>query len=324
MRIPGKKILKPAFQLAGIILFIVILSRVDLWEVGSSFSRLGPAHAAGAIAILLLFTLTKAERWRTILGMQGKKITIGRAFSVYSASLYLGFLTPGRVGDFIKSIFLMSAGMPAGKAFYSSLLDRLFDLLFLVVIGYVSFLSFPGIFRNQLLMSSLILAVVISIAMALFWRRDILRKIASRFVSGAAPGSVRDNIERVINDLIGEFDTLSRRGIVKIILLTMAAWILHYGVFVLLADGLGTGASVHILVVSVSAAIFTALIPVSLSGLGTRDIVLILIFSRVGLTREAAVTFSLSFILVYLVQGVVGLICWLVAPFEAGRGGGRK
>ncbi|HSG29061.1 MAG TPA: lysylphosphatidylglycerol synthase transmembrane domain-containing protein, partial [Candidatus Krumholzibacterium sp.] len=247
-----------------------------------------------------------------------------RAFSVYSAALYLGFLTPGRIGDFFKSVYLSGRGMAAGKAVYSSIVDRLFDLVFLAVIGFASLLTLPGIFENQLLLSGMILLCVAVVSAVLFFRRDLLARIAARFLSTAPEGSLRGNLDRAVSDAIGEFETLKRRGVAGVVALSAVAWTLHYGVFVLLADGLGTGASLHVLIVSVSAAIFTALIPVSLSGLGTRDVVLILVFGKVGLSSEAAVTFSLSFILVYLVQGLIGLACWLVAPIGREKKEGQR
>ncbi len=316
MEFSQKKILRTAFQIAGIALFVVILSRVDLRSVRDSFSGLSFLHMSGTVLILLSFTLVKAMRWRTIVKMQGGEISLVRAFAIYSSALYLGFLTPGRLGDFIKSIYLMRGGMSAGKAVYSSVADRLFDLGFLVLIGFASLVSFPGIFNNQILLSGILLVSVAVVFLVLFWRRDLLSRIAGKFLSGASEGSLRGNIDKGIGEAVSEFSTLRHSGLALVILLSAIAWVLHFGVFILLADGVGTGASFHILIVSVSAAIFTALIPVSLSGLGTRELVLIMVFSRVGLSREAAVTFSLSFILVYLIQGVTGLVCWLVAPLE--------
>ncbi|MBU8921036.1 MAG: flippase-like domain-containing protein [Bacteroidales bacterium] len=308
--------MRTVFQIAGIALFIVILSKVDLRSVRDSFSDLSIIHMAGTVLILLSFTLVKAMRWRTIVKMQGGEVTPVRAFAIYSSALYMGFLTPGRLGDFIKSIYLMRSGMSVGKAVYSSVADRLFDLGFLAVIGFASLVSFPGIFNNQIIFSGVLLVSVAAVFVVLFWRRDLLKRIAGKFLSGAPKGSFRGNIDKIIEETVGEFSTLKPSGLAQVILLSAIAWVLHFGVFILLADGIGTGASVHVLIVSVAVAIFTALIPVSLSGLGTRELVLVMVFSRVGLSKEAAVTFSLSFILVYLIQGVTGLVCWLVAPLE--------
>ena len=107
MEVPKNKILKLVFQIVGIALFVVILSRVDLKSVRDSFSGLSIMHMVGTVLILLSFTLVKAMRWRAIVRMQGGEIRPARAFAIYSSALYLGFLTPGRLGDFIKSIYLI-------------------------------------------------------------------------------------------------------------------------------------------------------------------------------------------------------------------------
>lgn len=107
-------------------------------------------------------------------------------------------------------------------------------------------------------------------------------------------------------------------------LLTFAAWVLHYSFFIMASRALGMDIPIAVLAGSISASIFVSLLPISLLGLGTRDMVLILIFSRYGLSREAAVSFSFTFVLVYLIMGVIGLICWLTAPFDLKRSAGSK
>jgi uncharacterized protein (TIRG00374 family) len=253
-------------------------------------------------------------RWTSIVAAQGVAVAPWTAFRVYAASLYLGVVTPGHIGDFAKSFYLTGGGMSAGKAIFNSLADRLFDFLFLVLFGYASLLFFPGIFRNQLLTSSLILGLVVILVLALLFRREFLKRFARRFISGMPATRLRESLDRAISESIGDFGLLTPHLVAKATLLTVLAWMCHYGFFVVFAGALGVGISIPILLVSVSIAVFVALIPVSMAGLGTRDLVLILVFSRVGLTREAAVTFSFSFVLVYLIQGLVGLLCWLTVP----------
>jgi uncharacterized membrane protein YbhN (UPF0104 family) len=156
------------------------------------------------------------------------------------------------------------------------------------------------------------------VCVAVFWRRDLLKRFVTRFVTGADISGFRASAGRVIEDILDEFSHLGSGRLLKLTLLTLVAWILHYSFFVFAASSLGIHASVPILVMSISAAIFVGLIPISISGVGTRDLVLIMIFSRVGLTEEQAVTFSLTFIGVYIIIGLAGLVCWLAAPFKMG------
>jgi uncharacterized protein (TIRG00374 family) len=317
MKLLSTRWVRILFQALGVALFIIILTRVDVREIARSYRRIGPFHAVFGVTLLFLLTLLKADRWKKIVAAQGTNVPLGRAFKIYAASLFLGVVTPGHVGDFAKSLYLVNAGLSAGRALFSSFVDRFFDIIFLAVIGCVSLLFFPGIFRNQLLVSFLLLALVIVAIAAFFLRRDILQRLMKRFVSGMPGSAFRTNIDRVITEGLGEFGTLRLREVALVTVLTLFAWIAHYLFFIVWANALVPAASPAVIVLCVSVAIFTALLPVSISGLGTRDLVLILLFSRVGLSREAAVTFSSSFILVYLIQGLTGLVCWLTAPFRA-------
>ena len=317
MKFIGSKWVRILFQAIGVALFAVILTRVDLGKIWIAYRHIELSQAFAGIALLFVLTLLKSLRWRRIVSSQGMKVPVSMSFRIYAASLYLGVMTPGHIGDFAKSLYLTGRGMTAGKAIFSSLADRLFDIVFLAVIGYASLLFFPRIFANQLLISSVLLALVATTVVALFCRREFLKRFVRRFLSGMPDWGIRASINRVVTESIGEFGLFGIRTSSIAALLTLAAWMAHYLFFIIFAKALGLGASIPVLIVSVSAAVFVALIPVSLSGLGTRDLALILIFSRAGLSREAAVTFSFAFILVYLIQGFTGLLCWMSVPLHS-------
>ncbi len=314
MRFIGSRWVRILFQAIGVALFAAILTRVDLRKIWNAYRHIRVSEALAGIALLYVLTLLKSLRWRRIVSTQGAEVPVFMSFRIYAASLYLGVLTPGHIGDFAKSFYLAGRGMTAGKAIFSSLADRLFDIVFLAAIGYASLLFFPGIFANQLLMSSVLLALVATAVAALFCRREFLTRFVRRFLSGMPDWGIRASIDRIATECIGEFGLLGIRTGAIAALLTLGAWTAHYLFFIIFAKALGLGASIPVLIVSVSAAVFVSLIPVSLSGLGTRDLALILIFGRAGLSREAAVTFSFAFILVYIIQGFTGLLCWMSVP----------
>ena len=310
------KRVRVAFQLLGIFLFIIILARVDLSEVLHYFGHLDLTEGAIIICILVCFTFVKGLRWRALVTKQGIEISRFRAFSIYSAGLYLGIVTPGRIGDFVKSLYLINRGYPAGRSIFSSIIDRMLDLIFLVVIGYISLLFFPGIFENQYLLSTLILILTATIAILTFWHKDLFAKAVKKFTSMVLPSKIVEKTDRVITDVFDEFEILDRATVAEILLLTGIGWVLHFLTFIFFARVISIDVSIPLLIASVSAAIFTALLPISLFGLGTRELVLIVIFGSIGLPQEAAVAFSFSFILVYIVQSVIGMICWLTGPFH--------
>lgn len=57
-------------------------------------------------------------------------------------------------------------------------------------------------------------------------------------------------------------------------------------------------------------------IPISISGLGTRDATLIYLFSLIGLKPELAVSYAfLVFVTFFFCGGLMGAIVWFVKPW---------
>jgi len=60
-------------------------------------------------------------------------------------------------------------------------------------------------------------------------------------------------------------------------------------------------------------------IPISISGLGTRDAILIYLFSLIGLKPELAVSYAfLIFITFFVSGGLMGFVAWWIHPLEGG------
>ncbi len=69
---------------------------------------------------------------------------LGLAFSFIWRPLYLGNLTPGRAGDFAKVFYLkQDLKLSTGKGITSVLVDRVFDLYLLLVLGGLGILLNP-------------------------------------------------------------------------------------------------------------------------------------------------------------------------------------
>jgi len=303
-------------KILGILLFVVILSRIDLREVGRQFRNTNIKLLLLSITAIFVLIVIKSARWKYIARIQGTEIPLGKSILAYTASLYLGIVTPGRIGDFAKSYYLYKSGMSAGKALFSSLIDRLFDIIILLIIGYLSLFFFPDIIKNQILSTSLLFLLIIALILIVISKRKIIVKLIRRFVSGVKFLKKGERVSELIEDMLNEFSLLNLTSTVKITLLTLTATIFHYSYFVISAKALGINIPLGTLILCISAAIFVGLIPVSIAGVGTRDAALIVLFSHIGHTREEAISFSFVFILSYLIIGIVGFICWNLAPFR--------
>jgi uncharacterized protein (TIRG00374 family) len=66
------------------------------------------------------------------------------SYLIYMGSLFWGTVTPGRVGDFMKVLYLKrDRAMSIGKGMSSVLVDRVFDLYILLILGCLGLLIHP-------------------------------------------------------------------------------------------------------------------------------------------------------------------------------------
>ena len=84
----------------------------------------------------------------------------------------------------------------------------------------------------------------------------------------------------------------------------------------ILAKGVGLNIPFLYFAISVTIAGFITLIPISVSGIGTRDAALILLFTPFLIPKEQIIVFSALILLMSLFTAFVGLICWLIKPIR--------
>ncbi|MCX5752609.1 MAG: lysylphosphatidylglycerol synthase domain-containing protein, partial [Candidatus Krumholzibacteria bacterium] len=85
----------------------------------------------------------------------------------------------------------------------------------------------------------------------------------------------------------------------------------------LIADALDISISFLNIAFCISAANLISLLPISISGIGTRDATMIAMFSMLHLSRESAVSFSIMFLFISNISAcVIGAIAWFRKPLK--------
>ncbi len=306
-------------RLAGPALFLVILSRIDLGGTAEMLRTVRLQYLLAAVALYPCLILLKAWRWRMLLQQQGIGYGLLPAFTAYNSALAAGYVTPGRLGEFTRALYLTKEeGIGLGQALSSVLLDRLLDLYLLLgtaVAGAALFVvpqHFVGI-------SLAILAIAI-LGPLLILSPRVSRRMVALIARGASHLSDARYKEALAQGW-GDF----QRGMEKLVnvrlLVPLVCTILAYAVFYfqcyLIALALGLPLSCSYSAYSVSLASLLALLPVSISGLGVRDATFVALFRPIGLSAEMAVGYSLLILLVFnAFGGLIGAVAWFVKPLR--------
>jgi hypothetical protein len=100
---------------------------------------------------------------------------------------------------------------------------------------------------------------------------------------------------------------------------TFLAYLIYSLRLYLLLWSLGGKVPVPEFVSSIAIMSLAVILPVTIAGVGTRELVVMWLFHRLGLTNELAVGFSLLVLLLYVSNALVGAVAW----FDYWQKGGK-
>ena len=288
------------FTYFGVIVFIYILSTLDFTILYNQFQNIEVIYLT--IAFLLNFPMIyfKSYRWQQILKKQEVSISPKKSFEYYMSSLYLGFITPGRIGEFSRVIYIKNLfkDKDYGSIFSSVVLDRLFDLYLLVILTIVGFsylsLSIDIIYIMMFLFLFFILPFII-IQTSLFI--TILNFIASKLSD-----SFKEKTTQFIKIFVLTMKlTVSSGNILSFAIFTSLSYMIFFTQAYLIALALGINISLLVITFIMAISNTISLLPISVSGIGTRDITLIYFLTPLGISSEISVLYSTFILLVFFI-----------------------
>jgi len=305
-------------RIVGVLIFVYILTRLDWQQMRSVFAGIRLPLLSSAFLLIALLVLTKSTRWFLLVRHQGIEFSFRSALSAYLCGLYLGFVTPGRLGDLIKAVYLkQEAGEPLGSGFANVVFDRLLDLSLLILIGTVGLAYF---FYSYLRIWTLLLPLGLLLVLGFF---ILDRRLGEQFLTlifrklelaAKYSEEVQLSFERFHAGLARLFPYT-----LQAVLLTLLAYAFFFCSSFAIARSLNIEIAFLPFCFAVALASLSTFVPISVSGLGTREAVFITIFHQLGLSSEQAVSYTtLSLIVFNLFIGSIGFAAWQL------KGSGRQ
>ena len=125
-------------------LFFLVLRQVDLHKSLLMLQQADLKLCLLAFLSFMAMVYLKGIRWSFLLKMQGHSYSVWNCFLIYMGTLTLGSVTPGRAGDFAKVFYLkQDLNIPIGRGITSVLVDRVFDLYLLLILGCLGLMTYP-------------------------------------------------------------------------------------------------------------------------------------------------------------------------------------
>lgn len=278
---------KPFVRISLTALFVLfIFLRFDFFSIIESIRDVSLWLYLVPILGHFVLMAIKALRWQLLLKSLHIHCAYGEALKAYIAGFAFGTFTPGQLGDIGKVMLIVNAGDQRKRALVSSIADRLWDLLGLVIVagGGAFFLFLDHINLTKLFLC--ILAFCFVAFLVTPWTYRFTQKI------------LLHQMDLAVDELFINWH-----------------WSLFLTAFALLVQFfrwavLAVAFKLPIFTAATSAMIGTlvALVPVSFGGLGTRDAAIAALFSCSGLDPVVGVSFSFLMFGCYLVGSLAGVI----------------
>ena len=256
---------------------------------------LPPMAFVGALFLFIPHNYFKSLRWSSLLKQMGVNRRVGTLFNLNIASFAPSVLSPGRIAEFVKTLPLVNTDCTLSVAIGSAVVDRLFDLGFVICFGMGGVFLFFG--TQSVLKLSLIIAL--SIAGIYIGSRVLLSKILNSTWSGH------------FQNLGEAFDKLGKGTVTfwtKTLTSTFMLWLSYYLSIRILAGALGIPLSLGVIFLVFSAIAVLNLVPVSIAGVGTRDALLVLFFARQGWQAEQAMALAGAVLALLFTEALISLI----------------
>jgi uncharacterized protein (TIRG00374 family) len=300
MRLSWRRLL----PLIGIVIFIVLIFKIGIKEILSTLTEAKIGYIIIAFLFSFLFLFLQALKWHLILKKQGIVLSLWYTLKLQFISVFYGMVTPGRVGSFVKIFYLKDKiKKSVGACTSSVLLERLLDLFNVLLFAFVGGLLLVHYFSN-ILWVVLILLVLFFIGVYVLFNRklsDYFIKFVHRFL---IPRKFKERFKNGFSDF---YNTLIKPYKLSTpFLISFLAWLGVYtqNYFVALAFGVHVPYFYFITLFSIATVV--TLIPITVSGLGTRELTLVGLFSIFGVAPEKVIVFSVVSVLLAIVLSVFG------------------
>jgi uncharacterized protein (TIRG00374 family) len=312
-----QRVVRQLLRLLGPILLVLVLLRLP--DRGRVLELLRGAALWPLCAALLLNLVNvwlKVIRWQIFLETRGIHYPTARAHGAFMASVYLGMLTPGRVGDVLRVQYLRhDVDAPASEGLASIVMDRLCDLWVLAAFVAFGALRYGSVIVGKLAWVTWGAVALIAVAPFLLRAPGCAEKALGglyRKLSGDPSGA---GLTRFLAAVRANLSA----PLLKTVPLTIAAFGVNYLQGWIMAQAMGLPIGLVDATCLLAVASMLGLMPISVSGVGVRELFFSLVFPVLGLTAAAGVAFGLMvFVVIYLANIVLGFISWQVYPPPTG------
>ena len=315
-------------------LLAALLATVDLRELGSTLGSVSPRLLALGVLVFLIANMVSISKWSLIISAQGDRVSFFYLTTLFYIGLFFNnFLPTNFGGDVVKAFKLSRTTGHGAEAAGSVVLDRVSSVLALLLIAVVPALIELRLLGTGILLLVLGMLLLLVLLIGLFASERAARRLGGLF--RADPFGVRKHLRSFyysLHEFRGHKSTM-----LWVILISLAYQVLQVLTVYVLALALGIGVPLVYYFIFIPIVLAVSMVPISLNGLGVRELTWVVLFGQVGVSQAEAISMSILAFLVMTVVSLAGGVFYMfdrsvpsrdqvseharATPGEAGHGG---
>jgi glycosyltransferase 2 family protein len=302
------KMIRKWLPFVGLALFVYLLIKLDITEIFKQISEMRAFYLIIALPLVLLFLIFQTLKWYVLARKQKIPVAFWKSFKINLISDFYGLVTPGKLGAVMRADYLKKYAT-VGKGLSNFVIDKVLDLSSLFFLAIVlGFFVLRGKLDIMMLNFMTMLFLILILCFISFYdkkRSQFFLKIAYRkFMPKKMKTKAKAAFDSFYEDLP------KKSSLVSVFLVNLCAWIVNYTVVYFIALSLGIEIKFIYFLAIYPVGTLIAQIPITISGLGTREAALIGLFGLFGV--GAVKVFSMSIIGLFIMAVFPSLI---IIPF---------
>ena len=243
--------------------------------------------------------------------------TVKNLFHISYISWFLGLVPIVGISALSKYIYLKDEGKSYSATAVSITVDKLFDVIGLIVFGIFGLLYFPRDFFNQTYLWIVFAGMLLCGLLALAFGSKIWSALTGFFMRYTNK-KLQQMGSTLSADLAEFWSGFNLKFFLLILVLSIAIGLLRSLVLYLLAVSLSIPVGFGFIVACRSFIGIANVLPITINGVGTRDAVLLLALPLIGVSKEAAIALSCLMFLWLICSRFSGIFFWLKRPLPSG------
>jgi uncharacterized protein (TIRG00374 family) len=289
----------------GIVILIYILITIDIEMIILNFSSIKPMYLILSFLSLIPILLITNYEWQFILKKQKMDVSYIYSLKNILIGYFYGFITPGGLGAYTRTFYLQNeSGAPIQKCVSNIIILNTVDYISLLLLGIIGGILVSSRFPHLFVL--IIIMFIISLALfLLFLRKDTLTNFLNRMLQHKIFNLLRNKFDSSIDSFF--IDMPNSRDLLIPFTVSILGWILRFSELYLISKLFSIEIPYIYFILMIAIANVVASLPVTIYGLGTREMTMISLFSIFGISPERIVSLSLFwFVIVWLFPSILG------------------